>query len=809
MGISEFWFQYPHIYIFPRSKRTLFDYVENNATKARTGEIYYRDLLETYEDTTNTMFPEMTGSQQKKTKIKEIETRIYVDLWNQQKEEYDQRGHKKIITETVRKMTICFLKETKGIFKSYQYINEKPNFNRQLDEVQLVLKVDAKNTRKDIYIDGMVSGHHFTSKYSSTRSVYIPINEIVPDYMLECTIHICDSTRNLSGDEIEICAGLIHKDKGRDREIGNKTILHMYLYRCPEATNENNPFSILKGNNYDKDFFVMPRINQEEKHKPFIKKLQLYSNQVLARHKGLTQKGTDEAVQDGRFDFVKEDGIYTQQLGINYGMSINIFKKTKNAPVHPTSGLYAHIPYQLSTFGQAECIVAFAASNYDVAETTVKKILIDRHFMHGEKENQSNIDDAEGLKSLYDFVVRPFRERIILHAQQYVNFAHRWMPRPDETYNPKYQRGKLTIEAGVNIHVYNAKTGGVSVAVGNIEAGQSLPQGAEITFKAGYDDNYDNTNETIRYEIRSIRINGQTYSPANTSWYIPLTYTIKQSCRDNEEYPQNFCDYGELPPGLTDSNEITALNYYKTHNGVPYYISDPYDVANNPNGDGTGGKCILSDFNSRLNANVINWYSYLDSPNPSKPNSPTNRENNHKPGIGLDCSGLIMNCLLDTTSDDITESKFFMEGSSTIRPYGESAYDMGDKRTRLIPLDDTYNNEGDLLIQAGDLIYSKKVSQSDGRHIALCVIDPNPNNQPNLDIYLSKAQKDSRYFTIIHNYGNTWIYSSYFPSGRWDNGCFVKTLKGPFRHWGVYLNNQAGSPNSFAGRIYLWYEDNE
>jgi hypothetical protein len=37
----------------------------------------------------------------------------------------------------------------------------------------------------------------------------------------------------------------------------------------------------------------------------------------------------------------------------------------------------------------------------------------------------------------------------------------------------------------------------------------------------------------------------------------------------------------------------------------------------------------------------------------------------------------------------------------------------------------------------------------------------------------------------------------------YENGFFKRTLKGPFKHWGVELDNK--SNNSSVGRIYLWY----
>jgi hypothetical protein len=797
----------PRIYIFPRSRETLFlcDY-----SKAIPPLIYYENYLEKYKDTTEKNLPEMAkGPSNDVARLKEIESRIYVDLWKIPTE----AGLSCI--ETVRKITVGFLKKepNSNVYKSYKYTHEKPDFGYPLDEVYLVLTIDPKETGKNIYIDGNASGYKFTSAFSSGRCAYIPMSNTLPDYLVEFTLHVLNKPNDISKvGEIEIGAHLIHKEKRRDKEIKNsKRRLPMYLYRCPVAENEDDPFEILKEQDKDKDIFVMPRNGREEKHKVYIRKLQLYSNHVLARHKKMTPRPEGaQGILENHFDFVKEDGLYTDQLGINYGMSVDIFKKTvTNRGVSADENAYINrirtvFEYNFSTFGQGGRLVKFLSSNYELDENIVRKLVIDRNFIYGSANNdQSEMENIQGLKNLYERVVNVFRQRMVEEAEKYVNFPHRWMPKPDKDYNKNYHRGNLIVKSEMNLLVYNLETGGTTVQVGNVAAGSFLPENAEITFTSEYDKNCEGT---IRYKVESIKIGIQEHKPqGNNTWYVPLTYDIKKKCKDNEGYPQNYCDYMDLPqPTSNNQKDIDALNYYKNHNGVPYYISNP-DVT------GTGGKVTYNIFKERLNIeNILNWYSYNDDLS-SKPNSPTTPKlnSNVKGGVGLDCSGLIMNCLLDiryngNNNNNYNDNNRFFKGISKekedgYRTNGENAYDLGSERARLIPLDDIYKNGDDLLVQAGDLIYSQTINNS-GRHIALCVIDS--GETPNLDNHLTINQKEEKYFYIIHNYGGTKIYTN---NGEFSDGFFCKTLKGPFHHWGVALDNEDGWLHSLVGRIYLWY----
>jgi hypothetical protein len=758
-----------------------------------TPQLYYESYLDKYKDTIEKNLPEMAkGPSNDITRLKEIESRIYVDLWG--RELFDRGGNKKI--ETIRKITVALIKnEGNNIYKLYTcHHNEEPDLQNMIDELQLELSVDPKDSRRNIYIDFQrLTKVTTSSETSPVRKIYIPINEIQNDYIAECTLRIYSTNENIGQEkEIEVSAQLIHRLRDKITYLGNKYSLKMNLYRCSQPSNNDDPFGCLKEKDTNKDIFVMPRLWPEKKHESFIKKLQLYSNQVFARHKGIQHNPLF-----GQFEFVKEDGLYTDQLGKNYGMSVDVFQKTEsNREVSDANNEYFKnirtvFEYNFSTFGQEARLVEFLSSNYALDENIVRKLVIDRNFIYGATNDQSKMENIQGLKNLYEKVVNVFRQRMVEEANRYVIFPHRWMPKPDEKHNKNYHRGKLIVKSGMNLQVYNIKMGGETVQVGNVAAGCFLPENAEITFTSGHDKNCEGTD---RYGVERIKIGIWEHKPqANKTWYIPLTYDIKKKCMDNKDYAQNYCDYiGTIPQDMTKADE-KALKEYKY--GVPYYISNP-DVT------GTGGKVTYNIFNERLNVkNILNWYSYDDS-KPSKPNSPTEPNPNIKGGIGLDCSGLIMNCLLDIRYNRNDSGEFFVEiplkNGNSYRSNGENVEKMGPTRTRLIP--HTLVNNENTLIQSADLIYVTEGNP----HIALCAIPHDKyvhNNQiPTADI----EQGD---FRIIHNYGGSFI--KYVTNGtqpilkNFNEGFFMRTLSGPFRHWGA--NFGSGNTNAKAGRIYLWY----
>jgi len=800
------------IYIFPRSMETLLTSNTEDIPRTPAAEVYYQNYLKAYEDSAGSMPPKMAkGPKGSLTTIKEIESRIYVDLWKNT----NYRGRGERTFEILRKITVGFLRRETGsdIYRLYQHPDEKPYF-KDKSNVYIVLTVDPKNTGKRVFIDGNAGGYVFSSEQSPTKAAYIPVDNMSPGYMAECTLRIFCTQGNISHEgEIEIAVYLMYKKNGRDIKLGREYRLPMTLCRCPQLpdndSSREDPFAFLMKDGKDKDIFVMPRFCQEEKHRPYIKNLQIYSNQVLARHKGMPQKEDTEPTQDGKFYFVKEDGLYTEQLGINYGMSVNIFRRTESGKAISDGHreLLTRFLYNFRSFGQAAGLSDFLALNYDMDKDTVQKLVIDRNFIYGREEHQPKMEDIEGLKNLYDKVVQVFRQNFVEVAESHVNFPIRWLTRPggyinprrlannpNDNPNPNYRRGNLTITNSINIMVYNAD--GEPVAITNqtgrvlLEAGVALRVGTIVRFPREWDP-HDNVTETYRYRVGSIRLpNGtEITAPENQSWFIPLSYDNKRQCADNV-INENFCDYilderdlqqirDENERNLDDRN-IRALNAYRRQNGVPYYMSEEGE---------TGRKFAYDNFSQRLsanvNANAITWYSYDDN-SLSKPNMPHNPREGRLGGMGLDCSGLVINCFLDCLLRyGEEETMHFFTERGDFRVNGEQASVIGPNRTRKIPIDTVTDN--DTLIQSADLLYTNSPG-----HIALCAIGQN--------VYVPRNECDTGHFPIIHNYGENRVWTNI---GWFYGGFFKKSLCCPFLHWGVGFG--AADNQVKAGRIYLWY----
>jgi hypothetical protein len=667
------------------------------------------------------------------------------------------------------------------------------------------------------------------TRYAHGQTVRMPIGSMTPDFLVQFEVIVEDSTGVLPQPEdrkIRVAAHLerrvvaVSRSARSSGEVTFERIprteahIEMELYRMPEAEDGGDAATVFErykrvevqaeggtGEPQDHDFFVLPRANPDPAHEPYIRRLQFLSNQVIARN------GRLEALD---FQFLREDGLASPALLQNIRNSVEAFCNTESGAAH--HNLMAVFPYRLqNNFGSAEGFLADMEYEYGIAAGRLNGIVLDRSFLYGEMEASANppvsLDGVRmGLESLYEHVVLPFRTHFILHAKMHADFPHRWMRRPNATYNRQYHRGRLVVEGGMDdILVYDQETGISTVQVGSVPAGTPLPAGAVVRFAAGPDATIES--DEHRYEVTSIEINDQSHSPETGRWFILLTLALKQACRDNEN-SVNFNDYVDLSSAAfqaLDQRDREALARYGRQNGVPYFITEP--------GGRWGGKLAYDVFDRRLNVDVINWYSYRDGNEtrdrsgqvPARPNSPTALEASPFRGVGLDCSGLIANCLLDiTNTTHVVNSEngqpFFAPPSNVRRAaFERQAIDIGTYWTRLIPIDAANRNGDDLLVQAGDLIYSNT-------HIAICTIEllsenthPYTDIPPNLDTHLTQTQREHEYFSIIHNPGRNAIRRHNGAS--WHNGCFTKTLEGPFRHWDATLNNT----DTFVGRIYLWF----
>jgi hypothetical protein len=627
--------------------------------------------------------------------------------------------------------------------------------------IKVKIKVDPKETNKQIFIE--YRDKMGSLRNTSTEWMDIPVSDFNEKYMLELTVSVNDSTRSIPASDkcsFDIIAKLERNTFSSMKE--QKLSLNLYRHDKNMKGTNDDPFKYYRKNNNkkDHDFFVLPRKNQTEHQSTLIKRMQLLHNQVIARHKGLSKND---------FSFANEDGLFSSEQAHVLGKSISVFNKTQ-------STAYANIkstcPCNISKYGPSRDLISYLSQNYGMQAEELLEIILDRNFLYGEDNECKNLEEIYGLESLYQNIVIPFNEGIIKEAERYVNFNQPWLSRPRT--NLHYQRGTYTVQKKDKLKIYaDDKEERFASTIPGLSKDNYLPTGTKIKFYPGADE-HDREEEAYRYSIASLLIPAHPIKTfLKDTAFVPLTRKQKMMCND-KDYKENYGNYIDTN-GASDPRDIAALVAYGKSFGVPYYMSE----FNN-----TGGKDTYFTFESRLEKIPDNWYSYADTQK-TKPSAPSNPDGGDVPGIGLDCSGLIMNCLLDTT---VSEKTFFEELHNK-RSIGEKAQHIGIERTRKIDIH-IASDPAHSIIQAGDMIYSLY-------HIAMCAIDQKD--------YVSKEEIASRYFSIIHNYGESQIFITN-KNTNFEGGHFHRTLKGPFKHCGISAtNNQISETNSNIGRIYLWY----
>jgi hypothetical protein len=765
-----YWYSFPEIYMFPRSKNSLFSY-QANLRGNETGIIAFNNYLPSFADYENqTDQSENCIMQDYKdktvmTKLKEIDYRLYMDLWSSFIPKKNNDETISYHTVTSKKITLCFLnKLSENKYCIYHKNKEalKPDAEDYFHLLKVKIKVDSKETNKHIEIE--YRNKEGILQKTSTEWMEIPVSDFNEKYMLELSVKVYDSTLNVPSSD-KCSFDIITKLARNTFSSNTEQKISLQLHRHNQNMNgpEDNLFEHYRKNKNgnDHDFFVLPRKNQTDDHSLIMKRLQHLNNQVIARHK---------KINDTDFSFLDEDGKYSEMQGNALRKSIEVFKETKSTDYEKITSI---CPCHFEKYGPAENLTWFLSQNYLLHEDEVKKIIVDRNFLFGDDDKNK----IYGIESLYQNIVVPFNEAIIEEAEKYVNFNQPWLSRPKN--NPNYQRGNYVVRAEDEIQIFAHETENVFIkTIAGLTEGTMLPAGSEISFHNGADV-HDYEEGPYRYDISSVQISNMfSKSFARKTAYVSLTRKQKARCND-KIHPENHGNYMNFD-GVSDPRDIEALKAYGESYGVPYYISEL---------PSTGGKDTAAIFENRLINLPDNWYSYNDNPK-SKPSAPTNPEGKDLPGIGLDCSGFIMNCLLDTK---VNHQSFFQERDRK-RANGERARDMGRERSRKIDITKR-SDTAHCLIQAGDLIYSTG-------HISFCAIEKNKN--------LVIEEIKSRYFTIIHNYGESNIFiTKNIPNVK--EGHFCRTLKGPFRHWGINLSNNQildepkGNQDANAGRIFLWY----
>lgn len=524
----------PKIYFFPRSVNDLLDEEKKTVDGVETVEkkCGLKNILSTYEDDKDYAFGDRH--------FKNIESRMYLDLWNNyQGNEYTVAKKVCIGLLSKRDGRLCFMdKETRSYF------------------LELACEISG-NSQLTAYLkaDGM------DNSSSSDSSLVINMNPIENRIKeLAIIVKYRDDTELPESAELKIRAKFCSAKEWKET-------FTLSLYRNSESSLDDfrqNP------GKKDTDFFVLPRVAPSANQKNCIKQLQILNNQVLARNKKLTS-----------FKFIRETGHFLKDDGMvdtasfdtltnNISKSIDSFKSCRSDnEIGDFKTVYS---YNFYNYGQNEAILKYININYSIAMDEIKGRVLDRTFLFGSCIAQNPHAKYEGIVNLYREVVVPFINDFTnqLNNFLYHNVAYLSCP----AYNENYHRGSLTIINSMVKYLYDGKTTNIRLlsSIFNGYTGNNvLPENSIVQFFPGKDANCFSTTTEDFYKVNSISIPnyGTRTFTQEDGVFIKLSYNDKKLCND-AEYDCNKGNYTSSS-GVTDSRDISAIKNYNNY-GIPYYM---------------------------------------------------------------------------------------------------------------------------------------------------------------------------------------------------------------------------------------------
>lgn len=766
-------FAHPVIYIFPREKSLLFPPVPKG--EVDTAPLTLNDILTTYEDSKEFDF------KIKDVGFKNIEENIYIDL-------ADEIDNNKL--RLTRCISIGILKKIKD---SYYY---NSNFRDNLD---VEVSCEVSDSNYTCYLEYISHhGHKITNKSNPLEPLIIH-----PGYDGNTSLNNVYIVMEVNKEHI---ASAKLKIKARHKgESKWKYTAEFNIYRNQQKSLDD--FKKSKSNK-DSDFFVLPRVNPNKNQTKCIKQLQIINNQVFARNASLKDFQFVEESGEILKTVTNDDGTTTivridQKMEENARKSLSAFKYDPESDTGCKSGnllcsnynIKTVYPYKFSNFGHSNELIKYLHKNYIIGKESLYGKIYDRNFLFGDYNDGDSDEKIEGIVNLYRKVVIPFVDNFrttLLNLQQ---FSHEWLSCPK--YNANYKRGTLKINTSLQKKLYYGESPSelqlLSIFPNGIFNNNTLPLNAEIEFHIGADKHaFDNG--MYRYKVESVKISGQTEKfSLEDNITIPLSNSDKQLCNDRA----NLCNIGNYKSTaeLSTVRDKTGVNGYNNF-GIPYFINNTDMQVVSEMDQNKRTKKELLEWNEQIDEDgeiIKNWYKY---PNQKKPN--TN-------AFGIDCSGLVLNCLLwpeDATFTTKFEPKTIGVLSNIL------ARNIGIWYSRKITNKENFYQKS--YLSRGDIVYTKT-------HIATCVEGLLNNNFKNNYVSLSELDYNNRYFTVIHSYGdyekkairvdpivNGKIYTNNTKS------FILKTLSGPFKHCGnidikdsEFTGDFTGQ-TAFLGRIYLW-----
>lgn len=702
----------PAIYLFPRKRELLF--TENN----NESDLQLVTLLGTY--------PKIKDSYKiDGENFNQIDKRIYVDLGK----EWD--GNTIIVN---RVFSIGYLKKEKG---NLFYKSEFTGHNHSIDVISECSDEDISTF--------LVWNNSRTQRISNEDENTVPIMVHPLNYdgkrsVQNITLCVCIPKNKIINNII-----ITIKARKTGKEKWSESI-SFCLYR-----NSQNNINSFKRNKkgQDTDFFVIPSYFCDENQQKILKQIKILNNQVFSRNKKMASS----------FCYVKEDGELddVQQLMNNIRNSIEAFKTDSDDEekgcrsgkrilkdnVSPDiKNIECNYPYNFDNYGHNQELLVYLSETYSRSENELQGLVVDRNFLFGNYKAGDSQDKIEGVMNLYEFVVVPFLNSMIQHAESYLNFNTRWLSCPK--YNNNYQRGDFTIPENTTKQLLKSN--------GETEI---LSAGSVIAFKPGADLNAFNVNTSNYYEILSV--NGDP----NKNGKILLDLSEKKLCDDRKDV--NYSDYAKKDTTITDSLDKNAINEISSSNGIPYYMNR-MDSSNNVWSDKLKTDTLLG-----WSENKKNWYLYENKPNTGS--------------FGIDCSGLVSNSISRFQYDNKIYH-FTNNGNYFQKAVDCSVINSSLVRRMSAPL---IQNNGKYIIKNGDCLICDT-------HIVL--VDTQ-NNEVTVNDY------NNRKLTVIHSFfgfdGNVSTITLLGNNTKYKKGYWSRTLKGPYRHAGITIGSTR------IGRFYLWF----
>ena len=423
-------------------------------------------------------------------------------------------------------------------------------------------------------------------------------------------------------------------------------------------------------------------------------------------------------------------------------------------------------PYSLECFGKTGIDADLAkhiTDEYGINYKDNLGIVIDRNLLIGAKASAS-LKDTDGLLDLYENVVKKYLSKVFAISEDYRRQNTPWFHYPDfggpTVGEPIFKLRSITLKENKIQYLTQQGADTKTKNVNGQEVADLIPINTVF-------------NEASIYLYRPAA--DWTFSDGrirvthnNSKVWIALT-EAEWTSRDDQGMAKNMGNYGEVFEGYDYSNH-----------GVCYCW---------------GGKNSLVKFHDRLKTidNITkNWNKYPDTDLVDVDDQPAQKI------IGLDCTGLVQNCLTHIYFDEQVDGQSFRIIPDPVIPV--YTYDQknspsadqelmctanltmtgGRRYAAVIPTNQRkFLTRGDVIVDQGN------------PHIAMVTVDENT--------YPCSGNNDNKDFAITHNYGGTHGIRTKNKDKPWYSDSYIhKTIRSPFHAWKDTWVGMA------SGRTILW-----